>query len=238
MATIKYKERFNKNFFEITAWQQKKLILGIDEAGRGCMAGPLVCGAAILHPQAHHPLLKDSKLLTPQEREKAFAWITRHAWYQYTVIAPHIIDTHNIYQATLKGMERAYTQLVTQVKQPIYQVLVDAMPLSLKGPDSPDVIYFNHAEQKSTSVAAASIVAKVMRDAIMQAIDPLFPSYALASHKGYCTAAHRLLVANHGPSLTHRTSYLKPQMFAAGITDQLSLITLENNEEIKNESIR
>lgn len=202
--------KLTKNVFEKAAWLQGHLVCGIDEVGRGCLAGPLVTAAVIIPANKHHPLLKDSKILTPEEREKAARWILKHCWYGYGVVHNRLIDERNIWQATLIAMKRALVQLLATSPHLPQSILVDAMPLSLLDTSYRDipVYYFPKGENFSTSIAAASILAKVKRDAIMQALDPLFPVYALGQHKGYGTKQHRDALAKHEHSIIHRKTYL------------------------------
>lgn len=237
MVTIKYKEPFNKDFFEKKGWLSGSLICGVDEVGRGAMAGPLVCAALVLKNAKKSRKIKDSKLLTKPELLDAYAWLIENAWYSYSVIDPWYIDRHNIYQATLYGMKRAIMQLMPLLPQMPETILVDSMPVSLDNTaySAIELLYFNYAEQKSISVAGASIIAKVTRDAIMEKIDPLFGAYRLAQHKGYCTKLHRSAVHTHGPSIIHRKDYVADKIWATPIDldeTQLSLIASDSNSTI------
>lgn len=202
--------RIRKNFFEKPLWEQGKLVVGIDEVGRGCLAGPLVTAAAILPIGKLSPLLKDSKILSPAERLKAYTWITKHCYYQTAIIHQRLIDSRNIYQATLLAMKRALVQLLSNTGAIPGAVLVDAMPLKLNdtGFQSLPVYYFPKGEQKSSSIAAASIVAKVTRDAMMEQYATLFPGYELEKHKGYATKEHQAAITQYGHSIIHRQSFL------------------------------
>ncbi len=199
-----------KNFFENTLWEQQKLVVGIDEVGRGCLAGPLVTAAAILPIGCTNKLLKDSKLMSADERLEAYQWIIKHCHYQIGIVHSRIVDKHNIYQATLLAMKKAVVNLLSQIKQQPGAILVDAMPLKLEdtGLGPIPVYYFDKGEQKSSSIAAASIVAKVTRDALMQKYDRLFPGYELAQHKGYATKIHQGHIHQIRHSIIHRISFL------------------------------
>lgn len=225
MSTIKYRPRFKKNTFEQEAWQNNQLVCGIDEVGRGCLAGPVVCAAAILFEQVNHPLLKDSKLLNIQELEKAYRWLIPRCWFSYGIISNRAIDMHNIYYATLRVMKRSLMQLFTHCPQLPSTILVDAMPVSLANTsfEHINVYYFAQGERKSSSIAAASIIAKVTRDRLMIHFDRLFPAYKLATHKGYSTKMHRKMVCENGPSLIHRTQFVSNKWWLHPKTDQLSL---------------
>lgn len=202
--------KLTKNLFEKTAWAENRLVCGIDEVGRGCLAGPLVTAAVIIPANKHHPLLKDSKILSPEEREKAARWITRHCWYGFGMVHNRLIDERNIWQATLIAMKRALVQLLATAPHAPQAILVDAMPLSLLDTSYRDipVYYFPKGESLSTSIAAASIIAKVKRDAIMSALDPVFPAYAFGQHKGYGTKQHRCLIQEHNHTIIHRQTFL------------------------------
>ena len=108
---INYKT-ITKNFFEQKAWQKSQYICGIDEVGRGSLAGPMLTAAVILHQNKTHPLLKDSKLLTQKEREEAYHWIIKNSFYSFALASHHTIDKINIYQATLYTMKQALLQLL------------------------------------------------------------------------------------------------------------------------------
>ena len=201
---------FCKNFFENTFWEQQKLVVGIDEVGRGCLSGPLVTAAAILPVGCSSRLLKDSKLLSPDERLIAYRWIIRHCHYQIGIVHHRIIDKHNIRQATILAMKKALVNLLCLVKEQPGAILVDAMPLKLFDTGFPTipVYHFPKGEQKSSSIAAASIVAKVTRDALMERYDNLFPGYQMHQHKGYATKIHQNQIHKMGYSIIHRESFL------------------------------
>lgn len=206
-------KKFTKDFFEREAWAQHKFVCGIDEAGRGPLAGPVVIAAAVLPANTRYALLKDSKVLTEAEREKAFAWIVKHAVYSVVVVNHHEIDRLNIYQATKQAMHKAYIQVVEQLNDIacLQSVIVDAMPLEITlgyKHDQLEVHSFPFAESKSRSVAAASIVAKVTRDHLMMRLGRSFPLYNFKQHKAYATAEHDVAIRAYGPSVIHRRSYL------------------------------
>jgi ribonuclease HII len=196
-------------FYESELWAQNALLSGIDEVGRGCLAGPVVTCAVILHPYATHPLLKDSKILTEKQRLKAAAWIKLNSWYSFGMADHTFIDNHNIYQATLMAMKRAYYGLITQSNLPQQPqlLLIDAMPLKLEN-RAIKILSFTCGESKSISIAAASILAKVMRDELMQETAKLFPGFHFESNKGYGAQKHQLGLKNLGPTIIHRDSFL------------------------------
>lgn len=198
-----------KSAIEQAVWQLHGLLCGVDEVGRGCLAGPVVTAAVILHPGAVFMLLKDSKVLTKEQRVRAARWIKEHSWYAYGIADHHEIDVINIYQATLRAMERAVMHVCTSIGELPAKIIVDAMPLSFQDfliKDVP-VEYFPFAEQLSISVAAASILAKVKRDELMGEFEKIFPGYALSEHKGYATKQHRACVALQGLSIIHRVTF-------------------------------
>ncbi len=202
--------QLSKNFFEKSLWEQQKLVVGIDEVGRGCLAGPLVTAAVILPLGKTSPLLKDSKILTESERLEAYQWIVARCSYQVGLVHHRIIDTHNIWQATLIAMKRAVVNLLPQVPQRPGAILVDAMPLQLHDTGFFDipVYYFNKGETYSSSIAAASIIAKVTRDGLMKKYDLLFPGYQFEKHKGYATQLHHSCIQKERHLIIHRESFL------------------------------
>jgi ribonuclease HII len=209
------KQILSINHYEKQAWNKGFLACGIDEVGRGCLAGPLIVGAAvIIKPQSEFKLLSDSKLLTAKQRETSLRWVKQHCLYATSIISPCDIDRLNIYQATLKGMRQAFYNLVTlnpTLFSLLKYILVDAMPLTLPTIFNPslEIYHFPKGEFHSKSIAAASIVAKVTRDRLMNTIDPIFPAFNLKKHKGYGTKIHQKNLLDHGPSIIHRTSFLK-----------------------------
>ncbi|MFA6066636.1 MAG: ribonuclease HII [Candidatus Babeliaceae bacterium] len=207
MVTIKRLPDFKKNSYEEAAWARNGVIAGVDEVGRGCLAGPVVAAAVILKPKKTHPLVKDSKLLDAAELQKAYSWIIKNSWYGTAIINNNLIDKINIYQATLTCMRRAAHQLLATAPRAPELFVVDAMPLVL-GNFQGDIIHFIYGEKKSSSIAAASIVAKVTRDAIMQRHDSTFPGYNLARHKGYSTPSHKKILIESPQSLIHRVTFI------------------------------
>ncbi len=207
-------QKISKNFFEETAWKKSLYVCGIDEVGRGCLAGPLVTSAVILPQNIKHKLLKDSKTLSKEQRELAYEWITKNCFYSVAISSHKIIDTLNIYNATLQTMKKALLQLLHTVpfkQEKIKSVLIDAMPLSLNNAYSSKNLefhYFNYGETISSSIAAASIVAKVERDRLITKMAPLFPNFDLQEHKGYGTKKHLNVLDCHGPTIIHRKTFI------------------------------
>ena len=207
----KFPKKFRKNAFERASWSNNQSVCGIDEVGRGCLAGPVVTAAVIIPMRQICPLLQDSKVLSPEKRLKAFRWLIKRSEYSYSIVHHRHIDTVNIYQATRIAMKRAAIQLFEKCTQLPIITLVDAVPLDFSNSSYRNMLlrHFPFGESKSISIAAASIIAKVTRDRIMEAMDPLFPGYALAQHKGYATKDHKQLIWDHGHSIIHRISFLQ-----------------------------
>lgn len=201
----------HKNQFEMAAWAQGHAICGIDEVGRGCLAGPVVTAAVILPPHSNHELLRDSKTMSEAQRLTAYAWIVQNAWYGVGIINHRIIDERNIWHATLIAMKKAFMQVAVVSPLSPQVVVIDAMPLSLSGTSHAalPIHYFCKGESLSVSIAAASIVAKVQRDALMTRMNQVFPGYHFADHKGYATKKHQAALIAQPPSLIHRTTFLR-----------------------------
>lgn len=211
MATIKQHDFIHKNSYENAAWQEQKLVCGIDEVGRGCLAGPVVTAAVILYPNRKSPLLKDSKLMTRQELLEGYTWVTKNGWWALGIVNHRVIDQVNIYQATLQAMKKALIHLISTCPAQPSLILVDAMPLNLEDTSyaAIDVHHFPRGESLSCSIAAASIVAKVTRDELMAKMDAVIPGYQFSQHKGYATQMHRDLILAQKPSIIHRHSFLQ-----------------------------
>lgn len=211
--------KFNKNSFEYEAWASQHLVCGIDEVGRGCLAGPVVTAAVILPCNKLSPLLKDSKILNENERLKGYQWITKQCWYAYGIVDHRLVDKINVWQATLVAMKKALLHLLSFSPRPS-AILIDAMPVKLLDTSYNDipVHHFPFGEHKSSSIAAASIIAKVKRDALMAKMDRLFPGYSFSSHKGYSTKEHKELISVHRPLIIHRHTYLENS--ALGTSDE------------------
>ena len=179
------------------------LICGVDEAGRGPLAGPVCAAAVILPPNLLIPGLNDSKKLTDKKRRELFPLIKEQAIAFGIAFADHTeIDTVNILQATYLAMERAIQQL--RVK-PEY-ALIDGNRAKDFGLPVKTVV---HGDSLSASIAAASILAKVTRDDYMEQIAKEYPNYKFEVHKGYGTKAHYEALDNFGPCAIHRMSFLK-----------------------------
>lgn len=189
------------NEYEIKWWSEgKEYIVGMDEAGRGPLAGPLVVAAVCFPKDFHHDEIYDSKKVSEKKREQMFEIIKQEALeYHIKVVTPKEIDELNIYRATQKAME----DLVSEFKT-VDGVLTDAMPLPHV---SKDVIAIVKGDQKSVSIAAASILAKVTRDRMMIEYDQMYPEYGFKDHKGYGTKKHLEAIEKYGVLDIHRESY-------------------------------
>lgn len=175
---------------------------GCDEAGRGCLAGPVYAAAVILPPDFHHPLLNDSKQLSEKQREllrgviesEALFWAVGHA-------APEEIDRINILQASYRSMHRALARLA---EQPDF-ILVDGN--RFRAYASVPHLCVVKGDGKYASIAAASVLAKTYRDAEMERLAGQYPEYHWRQNKGYPTAAHREAIRQHGLTPQHRRSF-------------------------------
>lgn len=196
--------------YEIKAREKGYLfVAGIDEAGRGPLAGPVVAGAVVLPFDADFQGLDDSKKLSPAKREELFPKIQAQALgYGVAVVNPEVIDKINILQATRLAMKLAVEKLLS-----VPDLLLIDGNQKIDSPVEQWAIIKGDA--KSFSIAAASVLAKVTRDHIMEDYHHLYPDYEFARHKGYGTKLHRGLIAEHGPCPIHRrtfkgvTEYLK-----------------------------
>ena len=191
-----------------------KLIVGVDEAGRGPLAGPVYAAAVVFPPYFKNEDINDSKKLSEKKREELFELIKKEALgYGIASLSAEEIDEHNIYEATKIVMKKA----ISQIKVPFDLVITDAMPLKLEKPVFPMV----KGDAQCLNVAAASILAKVSRDRYMEELDKKYPEYGFAKHKGYGTAYHMDAIKKYGPiEGIHRKSFAP---IAAYYKEQLKL---------------
>lgn len=176
-------------------------IAGVDEAGRGCLAGPVVAAAVILPSEWVDPNINDSKQLKASQRETLFARIQAHAVsYGVGIVSETIIDRINILQATYRAMEQA----ITALDVPPQYLLIDALTLANVALPQQGIV---KGDRLSISIAAASIVAKVTRDRLMVAYDEQYPGYGFANHKGYGTKQHLQAIRALGPCPIHRKTF-------------------------------
>jgi ribonuclease HII len=182
-------------------------VAGVDEVGRGCLAGPVVAAAVILDPARHIAGLRDSKLVLPAARARLYDTITRRSMtWAVASVEPSEIDRINIHRASLAAMRQAVMTLL-----PLPDVvIVDAfripdLPLPQRG--------IIKGDRRCAAIAAASIVAKVTRDRLMDALHAADPRFGFDRHKGYATADHLEAVARFGYSTAHRRSFRPPSLF-------------------------
>lgn len=178
-------------------------VCGIDEAGRGPLAGPVVAGAVILPEDCNLLYINDSKQLSEKKREELYDKIMEQAVaVGIGYASPQRIDEINILQATYEAMREAVSKLSV-----VPQILLnDAVIIpQMEIPQVPII----KGDAKSISIAAASILAKVTRDRLMKEYDKIMPEYGFASHKGYGSAAHMVAIRKYGPSPIHRTTFIR-----------------------------
>lgn len=194
--------------YEIKASNQGyQYVAGVDEAGRGPLAGPVVAAAVILPLDTKLEGLNDSKKISPAKREQLFPKIQTLV-HGVAVVNPEVIDEINILQAARLAMKQAVEQLASDPDL----LLIDG---NQKIDSSVEQWAIVKGDAKSYSIAAASVLAKVTRDRIMQDYHNLYPQYEFSRHKGYGTKLHRDLIAEHGPCPIHRRTF-------RGVTEHLN----------------
>lgn len=209
---LKYQKRLEKEekedarLWEMLAYEREYadcIVCGVDEAGRGPLAGPVVAGAVILPKDCRIRYLNDSKQLSEKMREQLYGEIREKAVAVGVGMAsPERIDEINILQATYEAMRQAVASLPVQPDR----LLNDAV--TIPGVSIPQVPIIK-GDAKSLSIAAASVIAKVERDRLMCAYDREMPQYGFAKHKGYGSAAHIQAIRTYGPSPIHRATFIK-----------------------------
>jgi ribonuclease HII len=205
------KEQLEEKYDALYAYEREyqakgySAIAGIDEAGRGPLAGPVVAGCCILDPNVKILGLDDSKKLSEKKREELFTEIKEKA-LAWTVceISAEVIDEINILEATKKAMRTCVEEISKKIRPDL--LLIDAVNLSGTGVDVVPII---KGDANSDSIAAASILAKVTRDHIMVEYDKVYPGYGFAKHKGYGTKDHYAAIRESGMTPIHRRSFLK-----------------------------
>lgn len=207
--------------FEKLAWATGvELVAGVDEVGRGSLFGPVVAAAVILDPSYRIRGLRDSKLIDAERREELAERIREHSIARaIAAVDAARIDQINIYQASRLAMLEAVRQLVPGASY----LLVDAVRIDCDLPQQAII----HGDALSASIAAASILAKVERDRMIAAWDPVFPVYGLASNKGYSTPLHLAALREHGPSPLHRQSFAP--VWSAPVPQEVLGFMLEEN---------
>jgi ribonuclease HII len=202
MASMEYENEYYKKGY--------KVIVGMDEAGRGPLAGPLAIACVILPKNYQNDQIDDSKKLSEKKREELYKEIEKVAIYiNVKIIDEATIDKLNIYAATKKGMEDLINEI--PLKFNVDVVLVDAMKIELK---DKVVVPLIHGDAISTSIAAASIIAKVTRDHIMYEIDKEYPNYDFKHNKGYGTKKHMEAIEKYGICKYHRLTYYPVSKYA------------------------
>ena len=204
-------EQLEEKYEKLYAYEREyhakgySVIAGIDEAGRGPLAGPVVAGCCILDPEVKILGLDDSKKLSEKKREELFIEIKEKAlaWSVCEVSAEEI-DKINILEATKKAMRTCVEEISKKMRPDL--LLIDAVNLSGTGVDVVPII---KGDANSDSIAAASILAKVTRDHIMMEFDKTYPGYGFAKHKGYGTKDHYAAIRESGMTPIHRRSFLK-----------------------------
>lgn len=187
------------NEYENEYWPKNELVLGIDEAGRGPLAGPLTVAGVIFPIGYDNPDIYDSKAISEKKRETLFELIKEEAeWFEIVNVSPADIDKYNIYEATKMTM----TSIAKEA--PCNIVLTDAMPINI---DNKTIFNPVKGDQKSINIAAASILAKVTRDRIMNEYDEIYPGYGFKKNKGYPTKEHMQAIEDIGITPIHRKSF-------------------------------
>ena len=194
------KQKICPNDYEHEAWRNNRLVLGIDEAGRGPLAGPLTVAGVVFPVGYENPDIYDSKALSEKKRDELYETIMADAlFFAIKIVSEADIDRYNIYRADQLAMAEIAADLQADL------ILTDAMPLEL----DTEVIPLVKGDQKSISIAAGSILAKVTRDRMMKELDAVYPEYGFAKHKGYGTKQHIEALQRLGPLPVHRRSFIK-----------------------------
>ena len=190
-----------KLFYESRAREKGfERVAGIDEAGRGPLAGPVVAAAVVINDTGFSERIDDSKKLSEKKREKAYIDILERCDVGVGLCDPEEIDRINIYNATLTAMKRALEELKNQ---PDYLLIDGKMDI----PVPQERTYLISGESKSASIACASIIAKVFRDRLMLEEDKKYPEYGFSRHKGYGTREHMGAIRSYGFSPIHRKTF-------------------------------
>ncbi|WP_053958679.1 ribonuclease HII [Sulfobacillus thermosulfidooxidans] len=196
LAKIQWEKQF---------WHKGWIVAGVDEVGRGPLAGPVVAAAVILDPHKEIVGIDDSKKLSVLQRQQLYKEICRNAIaIGVGAVGPRTIERINILEASRMAMARALGHLTIRPRV----VLTDAMRVGGPWDELPIV----HGDQVSASIGAASVIAKVVRDRYMEELALQFPVYGFEQHKGYPTLYHRARILEHGPSMAHRRSFLRKMM--------------------------
>lgn len=198
---LRYERKLKRRGFD--------LVIGVDEAGRGPLAGPVVAAAVLLKKYNFSNRIDDSKKLSPAKRRDAFFEIKSNSFYAIAAVNHKQIDRINILQATILAMQKAISALARQLSPAELKrvfIIIDGNMRFRLGLPYQSII---KGDAKSISIAASSILAKVHRDALMGKYHKVYPEYGFDRHKGYPTAEHRMILRRIGPSAIHRKSFLK-----------------------------
>ncbi len=185
--------------YELSFWKRGLFVAGVDEAGRGPLAGPVVAAAVILPPFTEAFIDRDSKRMSKREREEAYELIKGKALSIGTAVVDSVvIDRINILNATKLAMKRA----IEDLKHSFHVVITDYVKI-----DGYNCLPLVKGDEKSISCACASVIAKVLRDRIMEHYHRIFPEYNFINHKGYPTAQHKESIKKYGTTVIHRMSF-------------------------------
>jgi ribonuclease HII len=194
-----YEKKFKSRGYDV--------IIGVDEVGRGSLAGPVVSAAVNLRNLSFKNRIDDSKKLTPRQREKAFIEIIDKSVFGIGIVNAPVIDRLNILVATRLSMEEAVSALIdklgTSKKRKIHVLIDGNVRLNIPHPFTTII----RGDSRSKSIACASILAKVIRDRIMCLYHRIYPRYGFVAHKGYGTEQHRSAIKKFGPSMIHRLTF-------------------------------
>lgn len=185
-----------------------RYFIGVDEAGRGPLAGPVVASAVFLDNLKSLPRLEESKKLSASKRDFFFRKITKNVKYKVSILGKEVIDRLNIYVVSHHAFRLSLQSLMETLDVDFKKlaIIVDGPAFMFKK-GFPNVFCFPKADQRSKACQAASIVAKVVRDRIMEIYSGIYPEYDFHIHKGYATAKHRKKLKEHGPCIIHRMSF-------------------------------
>lgn len=198
---LRYERKLRKQGFD--------LVIGVDEAGRGSLAGPVVAAAVLLKSFQFDNRIDDSKKLSASRRRRAFFEIKNKSLYAIAAVDHERIDRINILQATKLAMQKAISGLLKKIKPEelgrVFVIIDGNMRFELGFPYQSII----GGDGKSLSIAASSILAKVNRDSLMEKFHKVYPEYGFNQHKGYPTLKHRMILRKIGPSAIHRKSFLR-----------------------------
>ena len=201
---------------ERAAWDAGRLVVGVDEVGRGAWAGPVTVGAVVLDPAAPPTGVRDSKALSPAARAAADAAVRAGALVALGHADAAEVDAVGLAAALRLAVRRAVESLLAGPDAPADPVVLIDGPQDLLGRDDLETVTLVRGDSASLSVAAASVVAKVARDAGMVAVAPAHPAYGFARNKGYPSPEHVAALAAHGPCALHRRSWAPLRALAQG----------------------